>query len=151
MQMHQVQYFLALCEELNFTRAGRRCGVSQPSLTIAIRALERELGGALFERKHCDRVDGARPHGKALSGRNRAQRGSRLRGCTQIDAATGWRPTRPSSRGRCRASIDLIPPALGNSLHRLTPLAQQHPGARRCGSLTAPNSKRRACEAARVH
>jgi DNA-binding transcriptional LysR family regulator len=51
MQMHQVQYFLALCEELNFTRAGRRCGVSQPSLTTAIRALERELGGALFERK----------------------------------------------------------------------------------------------------
>ena len=51
MQMHQVQYFLALCEELNFTRAGRCCGVSQPSLTTAIRALERELGGALFERK----------------------------------------------------------------------------------------------------
>jgi LysR family transcriptional regulator, hydrogen peroxide-inducible genes activator len=51
MQMHQVQYFLALCEELNFTRAGRRCGVSQPSLTTAIRALERELGGALFQRK----------------------------------------------------------------------------------------------------
>jgi LysR family hydrogen peroxide-inducible transcriptional activator len=51
MQMHQVQYFLALCEELNFTRAGRRCGVSQPSLTTAIRALERELGGALFHRK----------------------------------------------------------------------------------------------------
>ena len=51
MQMHQVRYFLALCEELNFTRAARRCGVSQPSLTTAIRALERELGGALFHRK----------------------------------------------------------------------------------------------------
>ena len=45
MQMHQVQYFLALCEELNFTRAGRCCGVSQPSPTTAM------LGGALFERK----------------------------------------------------------------------------------------------------
>ena len=33
MQMHQVRYFLALCEELNFTRSARRCGVSQPSLT----------------------------------------------------------------------------------------------------------------------
>ena len=51
MQMQQVHYFLALCEELSFTRAGRRCGVSQPTLTNAIIALERELGGALFQRK----------------------------------------------------------------------------------------------------
>ena len=51
MQMHQVRYFLAVCEELNFTRAARRCGISQPSLTTAIRVLERELGGALFHRE----------------------------------------------------------------------------------------------------
>jgi DNA-binding transcriptional LysR family regulator len=51
MEMHQIRYFLALCEELNFTRAARRCGVTQPSLTNAIRALERELGGPVFNRK----------------------------------------------------------------------------------------------------
>jgi DNA-binding transcriptional LysR family regulator len=51
MQMHQIRYFLALCEERNFTRAARRCGVSQPSLTNAIIGLERDLGGALFQRK----------------------------------------------------------------------------------------------------
>lgn len=51
MQMHQIRYFLALCEELSFTRAAKRSGVSQPSLTNAIIALERELGGALFQRK----------------------------------------------------------------------------------------------------
>src|SRR5262247_2741941 len=51
MEMHQVRYFLALSEELNFTRAARRCGVTQPSLTNAIRALERELGGSVFYRK----------------------------------------------------------------------------------------------------
>jgi DNA-binding transcriptional LysR family regulator len=51
MQMHQIRYFLALCAEGNFTRAARRSGVSQPSLTNAISALERQLGGALFERK----------------------------------------------------------------------------------------------------
>ena len=50
MQMHQIRYFLALCEERNFTRAARRCGVSQPSLTNAISTLEEELGGALFQR-----------------------------------------------------------------------------------------------------
>ena len=49
--MQQIHYFLALCEELNFTRAARRCGVTQPSLTTAISALERDLGGALFHRK----------------------------------------------------------------------------------------------------
>jgi len=37
--------------ERNFTRAAKRCGVSQPSLTNAIIALEQELGGALFQRK----------------------------------------------------------------------------------------------------
>jgi DNA-binding transcriptional LysR family regulator len=51
MQMHQIRYFLALCDARNFTRAARRCGVSQPSLTNAIGALERELGGALFARR----------------------------------------------------------------------------------------------------
>jgi DNA-binding transcriptional LysR family regulator len=51
LETQQVYYFLALCEELNFTRAARRCGVSQPTLTTAISALERELGGALFHRK----------------------------------------------------------------------------------------------------
>jgi hypothetical protein len=49
--MHQVGYFLALCEGLNFTRAARRSGVSQPSLTTAIGAFEQDLGGALFHRK----------------------------------------------------------------------------------------------------
>jgi hypothetical protein len=50
MEMQQVRYFLALCEEQNFTRAAKRCGVSQPSLTLAIKKLEAELGGKLFQR-----------------------------------------------------------------------------------------------------
>ena len=51
MNLHQVRYFLALCEERHFSRAAQRCGISQPSLTNAIRALEDELGGLLFHRK----------------------------------------------------------------------------------------------------
>jgi DNA-binding transcriptional LysR family regulator len=51
MQMHQIRYFLSLCEERSFTRAASRSGVSQPSLTNAIGALEQELGGALFQRR----------------------------------------------------------------------------------------------------
>lgn len=51
MEMHQVRYFLALCETLNFTRAAERCYVTQPSLTRAIQQLEAELGGPLFNRE----------------------------------------------------------------------------------------------------
>ena len=51
MEIAQVRYFLALCEERNFTRAARRCGVAQPSLTRAIKTLETELGGPLFQRR----------------------------------------------------------------------------------------------------
>lgn len=50
--MHQVSYFLALCEEQNFTRAAKRCGVAQPSLTRAIQQLEQEFGNRLFERNN---------------------------------------------------------------------------------------------------
>jgi LysR family transcriptional regulator, hydrogen peroxide-inducible genes activator len=52
MEMHQVRYFLALAEELNFTRASDRCNVTQPALSRAIKLLEEELGGLLFRREH---------------------------------------------------------------------------------------------------
>src|SRR5712691_297327 len=51
MEMHQIRYFLAVCDELNFTRAAEKCHVAQPSLTRAIKLLEDELGGALFHRE----------------------------------------------------------------------------------------------------
>jgi DNA-binding transcriptional LysR family regulator len=51
MEMHQVRYFLAVAEELNFTRASERCHVTQPSLSRAIKLLEEELGGLLFRRE----------------------------------------------------------------------------------------------------
>ncbi len=52
MKIRQVTYFLALCEEQSFTRAARRCGVAQPSLTRAIQLLEQEIGGRLFARSN---------------------------------------------------------------------------------------------------
>lgn len=51
MELHQIRYFLAVCDAMNFTRAAERCHVSQPSLTRAIKNLEDELGGALFRRE----------------------------------------------------------------------------------------------------
>ena len=50
MEMHEVRYFLAACETLNFHRAADRCHVTQPALTRAIQKLEGELGSQLFSR-----------------------------------------------------------------------------------------------------
>ncbi|MGL5139118.1 MAG: LysR family transcriptional regulator [Beijerinckiaceae bacterium] len=54
MEMHQIRYFLAVSEELNFTRAAEKCHVAQPSLTRAIKLLEEELGGPLFHRERAN-------------------------------------------------------------------------------------------------
>ena len=51
MELHQARYFVAACNDLNFTRVAKRCNVSQPSLTRAIQLLEQEFGGCLFDRK----------------------------------------------------------------------------------------------------
>jgi LysR family hydrogen peroxide-inducible transcriptional activator len=51
MEMHQVRYFLAVADSLNFTRAAEHCRVSQPALTRAIQQLEEELGGLLLRRE----------------------------------------------------------------------------------------------------
>ncbi|CAK0766836.1 LysR family transcriptional regulator [Azospirillaceae bacterium] len=51
MEIQQARYFLALCDSLNFTRAAETCGVTQPSLTKAIKKLEEELGGSLLRRE----------------------------------------------------------------------------------------------------
>ena len=51
MEMHQVRYFLAVADTLNFTRAAEQCHVSQPALTRAIQQLEEEMGGLLLRRE----------------------------------------------------------------------------------------------------
>jgi LysR family transcriptional regulator, hydrogen peroxide-inducible genes activator len=51
MEMHQIRYFLAVCDTLNFTRAAERSHVTQPALTRAIQKLEEEVGGQLFRRE----------------------------------------------------------------------------------------------------
>jgi DNA-binding transcriptional LysR family regulator len=78
LEISQIRYFVALCSALNFTRAARQCRVSQPSLSNGIRALERELGGPLFERSPIALTPlgrRVRPHLEAVvSGIERARR-----------------------------------------------------------------------------
>ncbi|WP_259455600.1 LysR family transcriptional regulator [Bacillus sp. PK3_68] len=50
MELRQLEYFMTLCEELHFTRASEKIGISQPTLSLQIRAIEQELGTPLFDR-----------------------------------------------------------------------------------------------------
>ncbi len=50
MELRQLEYFVAVAEEANFTRAAARVHVSQSGISAQIRQLENDLGAPLFDR-----------------------------------------------------------------------------------------------------
>ena len=50
MELKQLEYFMTLSQELHFTRAAEKLGITQPSLSQQIRLLEHEVGMPLFDR-----------------------------------------------------------------------------------------------------
>src|ERR1041384_3414174 len=49
-QLHQLRYFVAVAELRHFTQAAELVGITQPSLSKQIHALESSLGTPLFDR-----------------------------------------------------------------------------------------------------
>jgi LysR family transcriptional regulator, carnitine catabolism transcriptional activator len=69
MNERQLKVFLALAETMNFARAARRLHISQPALSLSLKKLEQEVGGALLART--TRQVRLTPEGEALLPRAR--------------------------------------------------------------------------------
>src|SRR4051812_37770212 len=50
MEIQLLEYFMAICESLHFTKAAEKLRISQPTLSHQIKLLEDRLGTPLFER-----------------------------------------------------------------------------------------------------
>jgi DNA-binding transcriptional LysR family regulator len=50
MELRHLEHFVAVAEERSFTRAAARLHLVQSALSVSVRALEKELGGRLFDR-----------------------------------------------------------------------------------------------------
>jgi DNA-binding transcriptional LysR family regulator len=70
MEIRQLEYFVAVAEEANFTRAAERVRITQPGISAQVRRLERELGAPLFDRS--TRLASLTPAGAAALGHARA-------------------------------------------------------------------------------
>lgn len=108
-ELRQLRYFVAVAEELHFTRAAARLGMAQPPLSQQIRVLERELGVELFRRAN-RRIELTEPGRVLLDGARRAI----------AEAERAVHDTRRAARGEVgRLSIGFVGAAVADILPRI--------------------------------
>jgi DNA-binding transcriptional LysR family regulator len=118
-ELRHLEYFVAVAEELSFTRASRRLHVVQSGVSSAIQGLERELGTALFDRdRHRVVLTEA---GRALLPEARATLAAAQAAAEAVaGASAGLRGTLSIGIMLATGPVDM--PALLGRFH------QQHPG-----------------------
>lgn len=119
MELRHLRYFVAVAEELSFTRAAERLRIAQPPLSAQIRRLERELGVELFDRsRRAIRLTDA---GALLLDEAR-------RLLVQVDQAL--RATQRAGTGETgRLTVGFVPAASNAALpERLRTFRARHPG-----------------------
>jgi DNA-binding transcriptional LysR family regulator len=114
----KLQFFLALARERHFGRAAEECGITQPTLSAAIRQLENELGVMLVSR-------GSRFQGLTPEGQRVLEWARRIVG----DARAMKEEMRAAHRGlNGHLRISVIPTALSLVPRLTAPFQARHPG-----------------------
>lgn len=129
--INQIRYYVTVAKHLNFRQAATSLGISQPTLTSQISALEASLGVVLFERSRTGTL--LSPQGKALF---EAAEGVLQAGLRFSEIA------RDLSEGEVVTYRLGIPPTLGPYLlpHILPEIHQRKPGLRFYVREAAPNA-----------
>ena len=130
MDTRQLEYLVAVAEELNFTRAAERLFAAQSTVSAGIRALERELGAPLFDRD---------PHGVRLTAAGEAvlreARGAVDAVDRMRDAARGDGELRGAVRVGIFTNLSTIDlPSIMGEFHRRHPLVDLRLGPSPSGS-----------------
>lgn len=114
----KLQFFLALAREQHFGRAAEECGITQPTLSAAIRQLENELGVMLVNR-------GSRYLGLTPEGQRVLEWARRIVG----DARAMKEEMRAAHSGLTgHLRISAIPTALSLVPRLTAPFQERHPG-----------------------
>jgi DNA-binding transcriptional LysR family regulator len=118
MLLERLELFIALAREKHFGRAAEACGITQPTLSSAIKQLESSLGIMLVKRG--SRFGGLTPEGELVLGW-----AQRIVG----DAVAMREEVKASRRGLSgRIRIAVIPTALAMVAELTTPFREKHPG-----------------------
>ncbi len=117
MQLQHLRYFIALARHRHFAEAAHDCGVSQPTLSAGLAALEQQLGKRLIDRDR--RFIGLTEHGEAILPWAEQALGA-VRGLSQAAAASAQVLTGEFRLYAIPAALPLVGP-FGEGLLRANP------------------------------